>query len=651
MNASISSKKSALQNLLNQLQALDGGIAASTEERYEIPGLWVDPYGAPDAQPVSPAAFFSARIRNILNAPAKPLVTGVDGPGDWSRFAIAYNLLVRYAAAWDHNGDGELSPMPMKSGWRETGTFVKAIAMLPYIASLGCNVIHLLPITSIGRDGNKGNMGSAFAIRDPYALDEHLAEPNVDMPVDMQFEAFVEAAHHLGIRVIVEFVFRTAAKDAAWVKDHPEWFYWIRSAVPDRVPGAAPTEDTYGAPLFTPDELHTIYDAVGNGRFHELLPPHEEYRRMFTVPPAADTVQMVDGRWQGLAPHPVTGEMVPVRIPGAFCDWGPDSQQPPWTDVTYLRLYDHPDFNYIAYNTVRMYSAQLARPENVVRPLWDKIISVTPYYQEKYNIDGIMIDMGHALPADLKIQLIAAARRLNPDFALWAEEFNLSAECRADGYNLCVGPFMQTVRNREYFRGWLQHLHTAGIPLPYMGMSENHNTPRAVHWPGGAAYSAYAQTHAVFLPGSSYLHNGVELAEPTPVNTGFDFTDEETLALPADKLPLFSAKQMEWTREQPLLDKFRHLHRIREEHRLLLADNTPQSVHPFGLKNQNLIAYCRQSTECSFRMAIVANAHMTEPQNIEIPDAIAPAADTPDLISGNPIPTILKPAQVVAWKL
>ena len=36
-------------------------------------------------------------------------------------------------------------------------------------------------------------------------------------------------------------------------------------------------------------------------------------------------------------------------------------------------MYDHPDFNYIAYNTLRMYDERLARPENAVGPPWDAI--------------------------------------------------------------------------------------------------------------------------------------------------------------------------------------------------------------------------------------------------------------------------------------
>ncbi|MDR0994084.1 MAG: alpha-amylase [Verrucomicrobiota bacterium] len=611
-----------------------------------FPGLWIDPEGESAARPLVPERFFLDAIHGILKQPRQPRVTDGDSPGDWGKNAVAYNLLVRYGAAFDHNADGTISLTPSPEGWRETGTFLKAIAMLPYIRSLGCNTIHLLPITSIGKDGNKGDMGSAFAIQNPYALDEHLAEPALALDVQTEFAALVEAAHHLGIRIVVEFVFRTAAKDAAWAKDHPEWFYWIRADVPDRKPGEK-SEESYGAPFFTPEELRNIYDAVGSGRFDALLPPHDIYRNMFTEPPAPETVHMENGCWRGTAPDPRTGEPVTVRIPGAFCDWGPDSEQPPWTDVTYLRLYDHPDYNYIAYNTVRMYSSQLTRPEHIVRPLWDKIEEVIPFYQTHYGVDGVMIDMGHALPGELKRQLVARARTIDPDFALWAEEFNLSPEARAEGYNVCVGPFMQTVRDPSRWRGWLQWLHEAGIPVPFMAMAENHNTPRANHWPGGNAYSLYAQTLGAFLPGVPYLHNGIELAETVPVNTGFDFSNEETAAWPPSALPLFSAAAMNWTREKTLVRDLRRMHALRSAHRDLCTNPLPGSIRLLETDNPAVLGYTRQAADGSSSLAVLGNSDMQTAQAFTPPQAKTGM----DLLSGQPLPAELAPAQVVVYEI
>ncbi len=250
----------ALARVLERLNDCIATRAANDRfaNAYSVPGLWVDPYGPVAAQAAAPEVFFRDQLRSILEQPAQRLVQGADGPGDWGQHAVAYNLFVRAGAAWDHDGDGRIDLEPNDQGWRKTGTFLKAITLLPFIRSLGCNTVHLLPITAIGRDGHKGNLGSPFAIRDPYALDEALSELALGLGAEVEFTAFVEAAHHLGLRVVVEFVFRTAAKDSVWVRAHPEWFYWIRAGVHDRQPGDL-SEEMFGAPLFTRDELDRIY--------------------------------------------------------------------------------------------------------------------------------------------------------------------------------------------------------------------------------------------------------------------------------------------------------------------------------------------------------------------------------------------------------
>ncbi|MEK7671936.1 MAG: alpha-amylase family glycosyl hydrolase, partial [Bacteroidota bacterium] len=200
-----------------------------TKERnynYSVPSLWLTDKVTPKRVKVSPFVFYLDVVRKAkkAKAPVKPKSTG----GEWSKDGVIYNMFVRTAAAFDHNDNGKLDLPANSEGFRETGTFLKAMAMLPYIKRLGANTIHLLPITSIGHDGNKGTLGSPYAIRNPYELDENQAEPALGLDAKTEFKAFVEAAHTTGFRVVVEFVFRTAAKDGDWVKEHPEWMYWIK---------------------------------------------------------------------------------------------------------------------------------------------------------------------------------------------------------------------------------------------------------------------------------------------------------------------------------------------------------------------------------------------------------------------------------------
>ncbi|MDH4071111.1 MAG: alpha-amylase family glycosyl hydrolase, partial [Ignavibacteria bacterium] len=351
---------------------------------YYVPPVWVSSGRRTAPVMVDPSQLYLKIVRKILKDDPPRLAEGAGG--EWTRDAVVYNIFIRTTTAFDHDRDGVLHLGLNSAGMRETGTFLKGIAILPYLRRLGVNTLHLLPITAIGRDGNKGTLGSPYAIRNPYELDERLGEPSLGLDVKTEFRAFVEAAHSLGMRVVVEFVFRTAAKDSDWVRDHPEWFYWIREDTPNRPPGSG-EESAYGTPVFTPDELGRIREAVSSGSLDKLIPPHQVYRDFFHPPPGKGDVRMEEGRYIG-----TTVRGIRVKIPGAFADWPPDDPQPPWDDVTYLKLFDHPDFDYIAYNTIRMYDAALTTGMHEKNDLWDKISGIIPYYQREFGIDGVMID-------------------------------------------------------------------------------------------------------------------------------------------------------------------------------------------------------------------------------------------------------------------
>ena len=596
---------------------------------YAVPSLWTEPSPQKPLSVVEPAEFYLGIVRSILKTqpPAAPPHTG----GEWSRDAVIYNMFLRTAGAVDHNGNGRLDLPLNERGYRETGTFLKGIAMLPYIKRLGATVIHLLPITSIGQDGNKGTLGSPYAIRNPYAIDEGLSEPALGLDVKTEFKAFVEAAHRMGFRIVVEFVFRTAAKDGDWVKEHPEWFYWIREEIPLRQGGEV-NEEKYGSPLFTPEELGRIHDAVNNGRFGELPPPHEKYRRFFTEPPPAPSVKRVDGRYVG-----TTAEKVRVKIPGAFADWPPDDNQPPWNDVTYLKMYNHPDFNYIGYNTIRMYDSRLAREENINRPLWDSIAGIVPYYQNEFGIDGVMIDMGHALPMNLKARMVKSARDINPDFAFWDENFAITRKSREEGYNAVFGYLWHVQHTPQHMQEFLWRLQNETFPIPFFATAENHNTHRAAARPGGMAFSRWSLIVNAFLPGIPFIHSGFELGEEYPINTGLDFTSQELQQLPSERLPLFSEYGYDWTRPSQITEFVAKVVGLRCRYHPLVVDPRCETFRVLEQDNRVVTAYTRVSTAGGPRLAVIANGNCEgqESTNVRLGTT---AASLTDLLTGKAVP-------------
>lgn len=638
----------ALPRVLARLDEL--ARSAGRSRTYAIPGLWVDPDGSPRRQLVEPFRFYRDRVRSIMASPAQPLVSGPPD-GGWSGRAVVYNCFARATTAFDHNGDGEITLPVDAQGWRETGTFLKCLALLPYWRWLGINTVYFLPITAVGQDGKKGNLGSPFGIRNPYRLDENLGEPQLGMDVETEFKAFVEAAHRVGIRVVLEFVLRTASRDADWVAEHPEWFYWIDVRVPEREPGMslADARHAYGAPMFSDDELNYIHGEAGAGRTDRLLPPPAAYCGFFTPPPDPKRVEMIDGRWLGrLADGRV------VRIASAFSDW-PGDMQPPWSDVTYLRLYDHPDFNYIAYNTLRIYDSTLAQPQHIVQPLWERIVGVIPHYQRTYDIDGVMIDMGHALPSALKQQIVATARATKPDFAFWAENFDSPWTSVREGYNGLVNSFPMNLHAQFQAAGYLDNLAQAGMPLHFMATPETHNTARAASRAGGLAFSRYAWAICGALPAMPFVHAGFELGATEPLNTGIGFSAEETARYPADRLGLFSATSYPWQSPQNLVAWVQTVLAARARQVELMSDLDPATMIFARLPDNPVVfAIVRQTRQGDPRVILLANSDYFHAQLVDValpgmPDVLVDqlSGTAVELAAGQRLQMVLAPGQAV----
>lgn len=577
--------------------------------RYSVPNLWI-----PDKQctsklqriKINPPSFFLNAFDFIICQKHSPIPKSAAGEhgGEWTRGAVIYNMFVRTTCAFDHNENGKLDLPCNAEGWRETGTFLKATAILPYIKSLGVNTIHLLPITSIGSDGNKGTLGSPYAIKNPYELDPNLHEPNAGLGVDEEFKLFVQSAHHLGIRVVVEFVFRTSSKDADWVKEHPEWFYWIFEKIKDRKAHGR-NEKEYGNPIFKEEELKKIYADVNNGRHNDLIPPHKIYRDMFTIAPKPEKIRIENGRYIG-----TLDDGTRIRIPGAFADWPPEDTQPAWGDVTYFKMYDHPDFNYIAYNTIRMYDSRLAKSENVNKSLWEKIAEIIPHYQHAFGIDGVMIDMGHALPMDLKQDMIRRARVIDPDFAFWDENFEVNEKSVHEGYNAVVGYQWIDQHKPEKYRKLLKRFSDEEYPIPFFATPESHNTPRTASRDGGITYSKYCWVLSNFIAAIPFIHSGFEIGETLPINTGLDFTEEDLKKYSPYKLPLFSENAFDWFNQNQFIDWIKKVVAIRRKYQKLISDSSPQSFVWFETEQKGLIAFKRRSDAFNYQLLIIANSNI-----------------------------------------
>lgn len=585
-----------LETLFDLLQKLP---SLPEDQPYYIPQLWTGNLQGSVA--VQPGTYYAGIIERILDHPQSP--SGTENDHLWSRSAVVYNMFVRLTTAFDHDLDQTVSPEPLACGFRETGTLLKAIALLPYISSLGANTVYLLPLTSIGKANRKGNLGSPYAVKDPMEIDPMLDEPALGLTSDFLLKAFVEAAHLLGMRVVFEFVFRTAAIDSRWVKSHPSWFYWLSGTADG---------NRYGPPVFDTDTLNSIYEKVDKHDLCNLPAPSPEYTGMFV--PAPVSVEEQSGAIEGNGEN---GE--PCHVASAFSDWPPDDRQPPWTDVTYLKMHNHPSFNYIAYNTIRMYDTALDNPETFNRELWDTVLSIIPRYQETFGIDGAMMDMGHALPGQLKRMVVESARKNRPDFAFWDENFDPTPEVRDEGFDAVFGSLPFVVHDTVFIRGLLNYLNKTGIALPFFGTGENHNTPRVCHrWPGmetGRNRALFVFTLSAILPSIPFLHSGMEICEWHPVNLGLNFEDSDRTRFPAEKLPLFSTFSFDWQKTNnldPLNGYIRNILAIRSRYTELIGCGDKGSIVLPYVTEPDLFAVLRKNGKQS--LLFIGNSNGEQPK-------------------------------------
>jgi hypothetical protein len=211
-----------------------------------------------------------------------------------------------------------------------------------------------------------------------------------------------------------------------------------------------------------------------------------------------------------------------------------------------------------------------------------------------FGIDGVMIDMGHALPAELKQRVITTAREINPDFAFWDENFSISQASREQGYNAVMGWWVLAAHEPDGIRNMLHHMAHGELPTAFFAAPENHNTVRAAARMGGLAYSHYVLALAITLPAIPFILSGFELGETQPVNTGLGFSSDNLAHYPVDRLGLFSACALDWCRPNNIVKSVRYALSIRKKYEAVLNNPHPESFVLGYSDNPRILVFSRR---------------------------------------------------------
>ena len=97
------------------------------------------------------------------------------------------------------------------------GTFAAAEAVLPTLRENGIDILWIMPCQPIGKLTRKGTLGSYYSIID-------YCQMNPEFGTREDFEHFLQTAHDLGFKVILDWVANHTAPDSEWTKKEG-WHY------------------------------------------------------------------------------------------------------------------------------------------------------------------------------------------------------------------------------------------------------------------------------------------------------------------------------------------------------------------------------------------------------------------------------------------
>ena len=170
-----------------------------------------------------------ARVSEASSTPLASVMAAYPDRQTATRFDRVLGVLVERErarfGAWY-----EMFPRSAGADPTRSATFAEATALLPYIESMGFDVLYLPPIHPIGRSFRKGPNNSLTPgpgdPGSPWAIGAedggHTAvEPGLGTIDD--FDRFVEAAGRHGLEIALDIAFQ-ASPDHPYVREHPGWF-------------------------------------------------------------------------------------------------------------------------------------------------------------------------------------------------------------------------------------------------------------------------------------------------------------------------------------------------------------------------------------------------------------------------------------------
>ena len=116
---------------------------------------------------------------------------------EWSRSANIYEVNIRQ--------------------YTPEGTFEAFSKHLPRLKEMGVDILWIMPIHPVSELNRKGTLGSYYAVQDYKAV-------NPEFGNMQDFKDLVDAAHKMGMKVLIDWVANHSGWDNVWVKGHRDYY-------------------------------------------------------------------------------------------------------------------------------------------------------------------------------------------------------------------------------------------------------------------------------------------------------------------------------------------------------------------------------------------------------------------------------------------
>lgn len=480
---------------------------------YTIPQVW-DTFGYEKGQrmrnhemiinPYEFGAFaLEAIAKQCKKAPALSKEKGKQG--SWIKSQVLYDLDMRTLTSWDHDRNERIETRNLY-GCNDGGTFYKAILLLPLLKRVGITTLQLHHLWALDEKRTYHDFSDPHAIVHPLMIDEALCDPMLEgYDAKAQLRLFVDVAHQLGFRVLCDCSIARMGRNNALLKEHPDWFYWIKKEA----------EQSYHAPRIpglpkgcipSKKVCRVLYQSEETAQHlaNFVLDPHTQSNELFASCKTYELKEIEEVF--GCTTAPVFSDQINSDVPLEI-------------ETTFLRFFEDQPLQktpYVLQDTLRPDLFPGKRPN---KALWQFLSECMCTYIQEFGMDGISIQEPWNLPRSLIKQIIQDLRKIQPHCAILLEDTNEqnAKTWQRIGVDLIYGASayqFHESQNRAYHDFAYAR---PSAPSYILAASEFRDTPRITQYEGGEQLAKMRMFMNLFLPNVvPYIESGQLSLEQQP---------------------------------------------------------------------------------------------------------------------------------------